>query len=245
MLKKAIKKVVRQTLNLYPERVCRQEYESQSFTRFNERPIEFSFVFRKIGELYPTTILDVGTGNTALPHLMRNCGCLVTATDNVTDYWPAGMSNRHYHVIDDDITSTNLKDAFDLVTCVSVLEHIQEPDKAIKNMFSLLKNGGYLVLTCPFSESEYVKNVYELPDSSYGKGSPYITQSYSRNDVDRWLSDNQASLEEQEYWQFWEGDRWTQGAQIIPPRKSSAGAKHQHTCILLKKTEKYKLDAAN
>ncbi|GAH10357.1 unnamed protein product, partial [marine sediment metagenome] len=174
MLKFA-KQTVKNLLNRYPQWICRQEFESQTFLRFNERPIEFDFVFRKLGEIYPRTILDVGTGKTALPHLMRHCGFLVTATDNVRDHWASGMLNRHYHVIDDDITDTRLSDTFDLITCISVLEHIQKPDDAIRNMFSLLKTNGHLILTCPYNEKSYVKNVYELPGSSYGKGLPYIT----------------------------------------------------------------------
>lgn len=124
------KKIVKNLLNGYPKWICRQEFESQSFKRFNERPIEFSFVFRKLGEIYPRTILDVGTGTTALPHLMRNCGCLVTAIDNIRDYWSSGMLNRHYHVIDDNITKTRLSSTFNLITCISVLEHIQKPESA-------------------------------------------------------------------------------------------------------------------
>lgn len=165
MLKFA-KSTIKNLLNSYPERICRLEFESQTFNRFNERPIEFGFVFRKIGQIYPHKILDVGTGKTALPQLMRNCGCLITATDNVRDYWPSEMLNRHYHVIDDDITRTRLSGTFDFITCISVLEHIIKPDEAIRNMFSLLKPNGHLILTFPYSERCYVKNVYELPDAS-------------------------------------------------------------------------------
>jgi 2-polyprenyl-3-methyl-5-hydroxy-6-metoxy-1,4-benzoquinol methylase len=114
---KLTKRIVKKIFNLYPKWLCNQEYKSQTFSRFNERPIEFGFVFRIIGNIFPRIILDVGTGTTALPHLMRNCGCLVTATDNVRDYWPSGMINRHYHIIDDDITDTRLSEKFDAITC--------------------------------------------------------------------------------------------------------------------------------
>jgi hypothetical protein len=50
---KLAKSVVKNVLDRYPQRICRQEFESQTFTRFNERPIEFAFVFRKLGEIYP------------------------------------------------------------------------------------------------------------------------------------------------------------------------------------------------
>lgn len=92
MLKHA-KQIVKRQLNWYIERLCRDEFESQEFTRFNERPVELSFVFRAVAEIYPKTILDVGIGTTALPHMLANCGCVVTASDNVRDYWPSGMVN--------------------------------------------------------------------------------------------------------------------------------------------------------
>jgi len=230
-----IKQNVKKLLNLYPKWICRREFESQAFKRFNERPIEFAFVFRKLGDIYPQTILDVGAGTTALPHLMHNCGCLVTAPDNVRDYWPSGMLNRHYHVIDDDITATRLSQTFDLITCISVLEHIQKPDDAIRNMFSLLRPQGHLILTFPYNENSYVRNVYELPGSSYGKGSTYITQSYSRSELRRWIEENGATIIDQEYWQFWKGDHWTVGEQVIPPKRVSLEETHQLTCILMKK----------
>lgn len=222
---------VKQVLNAYQRWICKREYENQAFTRFNERPIEFGFVFRKIGELYPRTILDVGTGTTALPHLMRNCGPLVTAIDNVKDYWPRGMFNRHYHILDDDITQTRITEKFDMVTCVSVLEHIENSAAAMRGMLSLLNPGGHLLLTCPYTEQQYVKNVYELSGSSYGRGNSYITQSYSRAELDGWLADADARILEQEYWQCWEGDSWTVGKQLIPPRKVTVADKHQLSCI--------------
>ncbi len=230
-----IKTSVKNVLNSYSRKICRDEFKNQKFTRFNERPVEFSFVFSKLMEIYPRTILDVGSGTTALPHLMRNCGFLVTATDNVHDYWTAGMFNRHYHVIDDDITMSRLNSKFDFITCVSVLEHIQQHDTAVQNMLNLLTPGGHLLLTFPYNEKSYVKNVYELPGASYGQGNSYITQSYSRSEMEKWLANNNAVILEQEYWQFWDGEHWTVGKQIISPKKVTNKEKHQLTCVLLSK----------
>lgn len=234
MLKK-IKSIAKNMLNRYPQWISKREFESQVFTRFNERPIEFGFVFRKLQEIYPRKVLDVGTGTTALPHLMSNCGFLVTAIDNVRDYWPSGMLNRHYHVIDDDITDSRLKETFDLITCISVLEHIEQADQAVRNMFSLLNPNGHLLMTFPYNEKSYVKNVYDLPGSSYGRGLSYITQSYSRTELERWTWENHAVIMDQEYWQCWEGDHWTVGRQIVPPRKVTVNDKHQLTSIHMQK----------
>lgn len=230
-----LKSYARSVLNVYPRWVTKREYENQRFQRLNERPVEFAFVFRSLARLYPRTVLDVGTGTTALPHLMRNCGFLVTATDNVTDYWPTGMFNRHYYVIDDDITRTRLTERFDFITCISVLEHVEASDDAVANMIALLNPGGHLALSFPYTEAAYVRNVYTLPGSSYGQNAPFITQSYARSNIDGWLARTGATIAEQEYWEYWDGGTWTVGNQILPPRKSSAAEPHQHTCLLLRK----------
>ncbi len=234
---KIVRSTARKIVGLPAQWMCKREFESQSFTRFNERPVEFAFVFRKLAEIYPVNVLDVGTGTTALPHLMRNCGCLVTAIDNIQDYWSLGMINRHYHVIHDDIRHTKLTSKFDFITCISVLEHIENAKDAVRSMLGLLNDDGHLILTCPYSEREYVRNVYKLPGSSYGQSAPYITQSFSRKELDSWLQDDDVSIVEQEYWQFWDGDFWTVGQQIIPAKRASADDKHQLTCIHIHKTK--------
>ena len=231
-----LKAQVKNKLNLYQQRICRKEFIAQTFTKFNERPVEFGFVFRKLAQIYPQTVLDIGTGRTSLPHLMSNCGFVVTATDNIKDYWPSGVFNRHYYIINDDITDTRLDEQYDLITCISVLEHIEESDAAIRNMLNLLNPTGHLILTFPYHENGYIHNVYELPGSSYGQEFPFITQSYSRSELNRWLQDGQGVIVDQEYWEFWDGDYWTVGSQIIPPRKVGANDKHQLSCILIQRS---------
>ena len=198
-------------LNPYTQWLNKREFKRQPYS-LNERPVEYGFVFRHISKLYPSEVLDVGTGTTALPHLMYNCGLRVTAIDNIKNYWRFGMYNRHYYVINDDITQTMLNKQFDLVTCISVLEHIESFDIAVRNMFRLLKPGGHLILTSPYTENRYIDNVYTLPGSSA-----------------------QGKIVEQEYWQFWDGDYWSVGNKIIPPRQTKANKKHQLSCILFQK----------
>ncbi|MCS3505843.1 bifunctional 2-polyprenyl-6-hydroxyphenol methylase/3-demethylubiquinol 3-O-methyltransferase UbiG [Achromobacter sp. JUb104] len=234
-------KVIRSTLPIanigasWVREVCEQEYKSQVFSRFNERAVEFAFLFAVIAKYYPKRILDVGTGTTALPHLMRNSGPLVTAIDNIKDYWAEDIVNRHYHVVNDDITQAKTSDQFDLVTCISVLEHIEECDKAVESMSGLMARNGLLVMTFPYNENRYVDNVYKLPGSAYGQTAKYVTQAYCRADINRWLSRFGLEILEQDYWDYWTGDCWTVGQQIIPPVKVSQDKKHQLTCLLLRK----------
>lgn len=230
-----VKSMIHGAGRAYVRRLCTTEFEDQSFLRVNERPVEFSFVFRKLAEISPRTVLDVGTGRTALPHLMRTCGFLVTATDNIVDYWPRGLVNRHFHVINDDITKTEIDQRFDVVTCVSVLEHIEHHDAAIESMLKLLNPGGHLLVTFPYCESKHVENVYDLEGSSYGQDAPYKTRAYCRTDLQRWFQSESGSIVEQEYWRYWDGEYWTVGNQILPPEKSTAQESHQHTCLHVQK----------
>ena len=219
----------------YIKKVCTAEYRDQKTVRKNERSIEYRFVFENLTELRPEKVLDVGSGTTALPHLIRSCGYLVTAVDNIVDYWPQGMVNRHFHVLHDDITQTKLNEKFDFITCISVLEHIRPHPAAVKSMLSLLNPGGHLVLTCPYNEKTYIENCYALPGSSYGQNSAYICQAFSRNEVDGWLAETGARLVKQEYWQFFTGKHWTVGDVLSHPRRVDAKETHHLTCLLLQK----------
>jgi 2-polyprenyl-3-methyl-5-hydroxy-6-metoxy-1,4-benzoquinol methylase len=219
----------------YIKKLCDAEYRGQKKTRKNERSIEYRFVFENLTELRPEKCLDVGSGTTALPHLIRNCGYLVTAVDNIVDYWPEGMVNRHFHVVHDDITRTRLSEKFDFITCISVLEHIKDHAGAMRSMLSLLNPGGHLVLTCPYSESEYIENCYDLAGSSYGKGSAYACQAFSRKELSHWIMAGSASIAKQEYWEFFTGKHWTVGEVLPHPRRVTATGSHQLTCVLIKK----------
>jgi 2-polyprenyl-3-methyl-5-hydroxy-6-metoxy-1,4-benzoquinol methylase len=231
----SLKALIHNMCMFYVRFICAKEYKKQACIGINERPIEFAFLFRHLVELWPKTILDVGTGMTALPHLMRNCGFMVTASDNIKDYWPAGMHNRHYHVINDDITKTQINQKFDVITCVSVLEHIHDHRSAMRSMYRLLNSGGRLILTCPYNEKKYNNNVYKLPESSVTEEYPFITQAFSREEVESWLSDSPFELIDQEFWKFFTGDYWTCGSRVMPPQKNGKKDLHQLSCLAFTK----------
>ncbi len=224
------KKIARWSVGL----ITKKEFEHPPFAVFNERPVEYRFVFEAISNFYPKTLLDIGTGVTALPHLVANCGVRVTAIDNIKDYWPAGMFNRHFYVINDDITKPRLKEKFDMVTCISTLEHIEAYDDAVRSMFSLLNPGGHLVLTFPYTEKKFIDNVYALEGTNAG-ARPFKTHSYARETIERWMHDNGAAIIAQEYWQFFTGECWTLGERLALPKQATKDELHQISCVLLKK----------
>jgi len=221
--------------NLYAKEICRREFLAQEFLGINERPVEYRFVFEQLTRAFPRTVLDVGTGRTALPQLMRTCGFLVTAIDNIKDYWPSGMVNRHYHVLDDDILEPKVNGPFDFITCISTLEHIRDHARAMRMMFSLLKPGGRLVVTFPYNEMTYVENVYALPGSIGADKYPFVTQVFSRRELEQWARDNGAQVVAQEYWRYFDGAFWTIGQRVVPPARVESGDLHQISCIALVK----------
>ena len=144
------KVLARQAGNWYIRRVCSAESDSQNFAHHNERPIEYRFALECLARVRPRTVLDVGTGTTSWPHLLRNCGFVVTAIDNVRDYWDRQMVNRHWTVLDVDITKVKeFHGPFDAVTCISVVEHIVDHENAVRNMLRVLAPGGLLIITTP------------------------------------------------------------------------------------------------
>lgn len=227
--------MLKRWVNWAVRKQCRREYDRQQLLPVNERPIEYAFLFRSLTRAWPKSVLDVGTGQTSLPHLIRTCGFVVTATDNVKDYWPSGMTNRHFHVIDDDITRTKLDRTFDFVSCISVLEHIRDHAAAVNGMWSLLNPGGHLLLSFPYNEKTFVENAYDLPGTTVKEKMPFVTHVYSRKEVDGWLSGKNASIVEQEYWRFFTGEFWTVGERVAPPEPSRADGPHHVTCILIRK----------
>ncbi|HWG46295.1 MAG TPA: class I SAM-dependent methyltransferase [Gemmataceae bacterium] len=233
-----LKKTIHRIGRAYVQRIVRGEAEEQP-KRFNERAIEYRFVFQSASRLCPQKVLDVGTGQSALPALLRICGIVVTASDNVTDYWPEGMYNRHWHVVDDDITKSNLPGGYDMVTCISVLEHIRDHRAAVQEMFRLLSPGGHLLLTCPYTENEYVDNVYDLLDVRLEyRNLPYGCRSYSRRELEEWLSLTGGSIAEQEFWRIETSRVHGLGEWLYPAVQVSREESHQLTCLLLHKPKK-------
>jgi SAM-dependent methyltransferase len=234
-LKKLLKMISNQFLKSILTPFLYREYKTQLFFRRNERTIEYRFLLDQLTKICPLTVLDVGSGTTPLPQIIRKCGFIVTAIDNIKDYWKESIFNRHYYVIDDDILNTKLDKKFDFITCISVLEHIVDHSKAVRSMSSLLNPGGYLILTFPYNEKEYLEDVYKLPGVNLDDSINFLCQVYSRKEVDRWTKENNLIIVEQEYWQFYEGIYWDFGKQLEPPKEVMVSDLHQLTCIIFKK----------
>lgn len=90
-------------------------------------------------------VLDVGVGTWTYPrHLLEN-HCEYLATDC--------FEHPNVNVLTDihTLSETLLPESFDFVICLDVLEHVQSPWVAARQLFKMLKPGGILLLTTPFN----------------------------------------------------------------------------------------------
>jgi SAM-dependent methyltransferase len=71
-----------------------------------------------------------------------------------TDISENFLSDFHY-----DITRLNLaNDVYDLIICYHILEHVSEDYKAIKELYRVIKTGGYCIIQTPFKEGSIYEN---------------------------------------------------------------------------------------
>jgi len=214
--------------------IARREFNRQK-VKIRERFIEYGFTFRHLNEICPETLLDVGPGASSFPHLVSLNGVKVTAIDKNPGLSIGGMFNRHFYVQQQDITSTKMEGQFDCVTCISVLEHIHDAAAAFRNIVRLAKPGGHILISFPYNEKKYVENAYKLKDATFGQDVNYICRIFSRSELDRWISENQVKIVEQEYWRLFTGEFLHIGEQVLPPEKTGPDGPHHLTCLYLRK----------
>ena len=93
--------------------------------------------------------VDLGAGSGALAVRLRALGWDVCAVDLNADAFKADVPFRCVDLNQPDFASKLGEGAFDLVTAVEVLEHVESPIGFLRNVGRLLKPDGLAVLTTP------------------------------------------------------------------------------------------------
>ncbi len=113
-------------------------------------PARVSYIKQYIA-LSGQRILDVGCGGGILSESLAEHGALVTGLDVEVD--AINCAQEHAQRLDlsveyvcQPIESFNAN-SFDAITCMEMLEHVQDPAEVIKHCSRLLKAGGYLFLS--------------------------------------------------------------------------------------------------
>jgi SAM-dependent methyltransferase len=95
--------------------------------------------------------LDVGCGETQYKQLFL---------DRVDRYIGIDVPSSFYEVSNVDVFASGealpfCSGMFDTVVCTQVLEHVKEPSAILGEISRVLKSGGHLILTAPFSEPKH------------------------------------------------------------------------------------------
>jgi ubiquinone/menaquinone biosynthesis C-methylase UbiE len=108
------------------------------------------------------TVLDVGTGTGVLiPYLIKAVGPsgAVTAID-ASEKMVQICKTQHSHIKNVTIKVGNIEDAafpagsFDAVICFGMFPHVDHKEKALQNIYGILKPGGKLIIAHALSSEE-------------------------------------------------------------------------------------------
>jgi 2-polyprenyl-6-hydroxyphenyl methylase/3-demethylubiquinone-9 3-methyltransferase len=114
-------------------------------------PARLDYIEARAG-LAGRRVLDVGCGGGLLAEGMARRGAQVTGID----LSPAALEVARLHALESGVTVEYRKveaedlaeaerGAFDLVTCLEMLEHVPDPVSAVRNLAQLVRPGGHVI----------------------------------------------------------------------------------------------------
>ena len=132
---------------------------------------------------YVTTnakVLDVGAGAGAFSQRLTDLGYSVTALDVDPEKWiPTDIPFLQLDI--DAGIAASVHEMFDAVCCLEVIEHVENPWNLLREIYSVVMPGGYLLLSTPNITSFLSRGIFFLTgrfhqfdegDLSYGHISP-------------------------------------------------------------------------
>ena len=117
-------------------------------------PLRVEYIERQAGGLEGKTVVDIGCGGGLLSEAMAARGARVTGIDLAEQsldvarlhLHESGLEVDYRHVAAEDFAAEQPQ-AFDVVTCLEMLEHVPDPASIVDAAARLLKPGGTLVLS--------------------------------------------------------------------------------------------------
>ena len=112
---------------------------------WQKRKSDFAVLFK---ELKPkSAILDVGSGPISALHIFPRTKCMV-ALDPLNDKYKTKYQRKPYiKYVSAQAEKLKFKDkAFDMITCINALDHMENHNNVLKEMIRCLKPGGIIYL---------------------------------------------------------------------------------------------------
>jgi 2-polyprenyl-6-hydroxyphenyl methylase/3-demethylubiquinone-9 3-methyltransferase len=125
------------------------ESEFKPLHRLN--PVRLAHIERLVGGLAEMRVIDVGCGGGILAESMAAKGAHVTGIDLAEKPLKVAMLHRLESGIEVDYRLTSAEDAalaepaaYDIVTCMEMLEHVPDPASSVRACANLVKPGGWV-----------------------------------------------------------------------------------------------------
>lgn len=124
-----------------------------------------------------TRILDAGAGECQYRSLFSHCEYRAqdfaqypgTTTGPLQESWKYGQLDYVCDIADMPVAD----DSFDAVLCSEVLEHVQRPIDAIRELSRVIRPAGRMFLTAPLASG-----LHQRPHHYYGGYTPHFYQTY-------------------------------------------------------------------
>ena len=150
-----------------------QNVEKRAFHNRKEktRPTESHFFSQNfiLGSKFfnDKNILEVGCSPTAVIHSLKSARFRV-GIDPLAGKWARFYANSTDHIQGMGEYLPFKDKSFDIILCINVLDHVQMPSVALKEIRRCLKKGGTLVLWLQtFSTSKIIRSVLNLIDAPH------------------------------------------------------------------------------
>ena len=124
----------------------------------------YEWVLKIAGDLTGKKVLDIGCGDGVLVYLLAKAGAVVTGVDNEEHGLRFAEENLKARNEKGDLSYAFVNtsaytlpfeaNSFDLVVSSEVIEHVQEPERMVREATRVLKVGGKLILTTPYRVTE-------------------------------------------------------------------------------------------
>lgn len=149
-------------------------------TEFMDNFLKKYFSKKKI-----VSIADIGCGKMFLYNILKNYRVrgIYLGIDINTFTPKEKIKSLKTNILQKDFLTYPINQKFDLVTCLWVLEHIKDDQKAFVKLVNLLKKDGLLIVTVP--------SIYSWPIEFGRHGYHY----YSKSKIQKWASESNLKVE--------------------------------------------------
>ena len=202
-----MKNVDESEIRKFEELASRWWDQNSEFKPLHEiNPIRVNYI-SKVINLAEKKVLDIGCGGGILAEALAHHGAIVTAIDlGSASLAVAKLHNLEskldidYHQISAEDLAKKEPQAYDVITCLEMLEHVPNPASIVKSCFDLVKPGGLVFFSTinrnPKSYlfailgAEYILNL--LP-----KGTHEYVKFIRPSELATWCRESKLALQEQ------------------------------------------------